>query len=259
MSRTGEWQTSQLTSDFRRLALPHNGYREGVPGVEVGDIVVLQRQAWRVLELREKPEDLWPADYEKAWQGVVSRWVAHEASRAAGELTSWGAPLKAQSEPVRSEWFYRPVNVVLQLVDRPKSKPRHIVASVSCEWQVLPEHFVVCRLCNELPPCRHMETEATVNREMEKAERLMAIPRGACLGCGEAITSRMKAVRFPGPNLWRPDWGTDSAVFHARSRDECSNGVWKYERQWKEQGLHVLNPELPDGEQTSPDEGDQMT
>lgn len=256
MSRTNEWKTDQGW-DFRSLALPHNGYREGVPGVEVGSIVVLQRQAWRVLEIREKPEDLWPANYEKAWQAVVSRWIAHEASRAAGETTSWGAPLKAQPEPVRSEWFYRPVNVVLQLVDRPKSKPRHIVTAPAFEWQVLPEHFVVCRLCHELPPCRHVETEATVNRAMADTERLMAIPRGACLGCGETITSRMKAVRFPGPNLWRPDWGKDSAVFHARRREECSNGAWKYEQQWKEQGLHVLNPRLPEGEQSSPGEGDR--
>ena len=259
MSRTSEWQTSQSRS-FQRLALPHNGYREGVPGVEVGHIIVLERHAWRVLEIREKPEDLWPANYEQAWQKVVSRWITHEASRAAGELTSWGAPLTAQPEPIRSQWYYRPVNIVLQHVDRPKSKPRHIVASISCEWQTLPEHFVVCRLCKELPPCRHMETEATVNRAMADAERLMAIPRGACLGCGETITSRMKAIRFPGPNLWRPDWGTDSAVFHARqSREECSNAVWKYEQQWKEQGLHVLNPELPVDAQSSPDEGDQMT
>jgi hypothetical protein len=259
MSRTGEWTTNQSRS-FQRLALPHNGYREGVPGVQVGHIVVLQRQAWRVLEIREKPEDLWPANYEEAWQKLVSRWIAHEAARAAGELTPWGTPLNAQPEPVRSAWPYRPVNVILQQVDKPKSKPRHIVASLSCEWQTLPEHFVVCRLCNELPPCRHVETEATVNREMEKAERLMAVPRGACLGCGEAITSRMKAIRFPGPNLWRPDWGTDSAVFHARrSREECSTAAWKYEQQWKEQGLHVLNPELPAGAQTPPTDGDQVT
>lgn len=258
MSRTGEWQTSQ-SRDFRRLALPHNGYREGVPGVEVGHIVVVQRQAWRVLEIREKPEDLWPADYEQAWQEVVSRWVEHEAARAAGELTSWGAPMTAQTEPIRSQWYYRPVNVVVQRVDRPKSKREHILTSVSSEWQTLPEHYSVCRLCNELAPCRHMETEATVDQEMEKVDRLMAIPRGACLGCGETITSRMKGIRFPGPNLWRPDWGTDSAVFHARSREECSNAVWKYEQQWKEQGLNVLNPELPESAQTSPSKGDQVT
>ncbi|GHG33150.1 hypothetical protein GCM10018777_56510 [Streptomyces albogriseolus] len=252
MSRNGEWTTSQSRS-FKRLAVPHNGYREGVPGVEVGSIVVLERQAWRVLEIREKPEDLWPANYEKAWQGVVSRWVEHEAARAAGELTPWGTPMAAQPEPVRSKWYYRPVNVVLQLVDQPKSKPRHVVTAPAYEWQTLPEHFVVCRVCHELPPCRHVETEETVNREVEKAERLMAIPRGACLGCGEAITSRMKAIRFPGPNLWRPDWGLDSAVFHARrSREECSTAAWRYEEQWKAQGLDKLNPELPEGGSSGP-------
>ncbi|MFG3244170.1 hypothetical protein [Streptomyces sp. NPDC048157] len=258
MSRNSEWSTAQ-SRDYRRVALPHNGYREGVPGVEVGSIVVYERQAWRVLEIREKPEDLWPADFEQAWQSKFARWVEHEAARAAGEVTSWGAPLDAWSEPVRARWYYRPVNVVLQQVDKPKSKPRHLLAPVSCEWQVLPEHYVVCRVCSELPPCRHAETEATVDREMEKADRLMSIPRGACLGCGEAITSRMKATRFPGPNLWRPDWGTDSAVFHARLQEECSNAVWRYETQWKEQGLNVLNPTLSGGSKPEPNEGDQVT
>ena len=258
MSRTGQWRTNQ-SRPVHGLALPHNGYREGVPGVEVGDIVVLQRQAWRVLEIREKPEDLWPADYEAAWQKKVTDWVEYEAARVAGEPEPWGAPRKPRQMPVRAEWRYRPVNVVIQRVDRPKSKPRHAVATVSRDWQVLPEHYSVCRICLELPPCRHQELEDEVARTMEASDRLMAIPRGACLGCGETITSRMKAVRFPGPNLWRPDWGTDSAVFHARSREECSNGAWRYEQQWKERGLHVLNPELPDDAQPSPDEGEQMT
>ncbi|MGA5009026.1 hypothetical protein ACPCDX_29060 [Streptomyces koyangensis] len=251
------WRTSQ-SMDHRRVALPHNGHRTGVPTVEVGTIVVCERQAWRVLEIREKPEDLWPEDYEQAWQTKFTRWAEHETARAAGEVTSWRAPLEAWSEPVRAQWFHRPVNVVLQQVDKPKSKPRHLLTSVSYEWQVLPEHYVVCRVCNELPPCRHMETENTVGREMAEADRLMSIPRGACLGCGEAITSRMKATRFPGPNLWRPDWGTDTAVFHARRQAECSNAVWQYEKQWKERGLNVLNPTLPDGNKSEPTEGDQV-
>lgn len=254
-----EWSTSQ-SHRYERVALPHNGFRPDVrSAVRVGAIIVLDRQPWRVLEIREKPEDLWNANFETAWQQVVSEWVEHEAARAAGEPESWGAPRKSRPQPVRGEWQYRPVNIVIQPVDRPQSKPRHVVAAVSYDWQLLPEHFTVCRLCNELPPCRHVETERTITAEVGKAERLMAIPRGACLGCGETITSRMKATRFPGPNLWRPDWGTDSAVFHARQQEECSNGVWRYEKQWKEQGLDVLNPKLPEGAETEPNKGDQVT
>ena len=49
-----------------------------------------------------------------------------------------------------------------------------------------------------------------------------------------------------------------SRTGHWQTNQSRSFGAWKYEQQWKEQGLHVLNPELPDGEQTSPDEGDQV-
>ncbi|MGY0065187.1 hypothetical protein ACWY4P_53705 (plasmid) [Streptomyces sp. LZ34] len=246
MLNRDEWRTSQRNT-LGRVDLPHNGYRKGVRAfVVVGAIVVLDRQPWRVLEIREIPEDLWPAGFEAAWQKLVTDWVEHEAARAAGEPESWGAPRKPEPMPVRAEWQYRPINLVLQHAEKSNLEPRHVGACVSLDWQVLPEHYAVCRLCRELPPCRHQELEDEVAHTVEASDRLMAIPRGACLGCGETITSRMKATRFPGPNLWRPDWGTDSAVFHARGQRECSNGVWRYEKQWKQQGLDILNPTIPE-------------
>lgn len=233
--------------DDQRVALPHNGYRPGArDGVCVGTIVVLDREPWRVLEITERPEDLWPTRYETEWRRLVAVWEEREAERIAGNPYPWGKPREPRRKPVRAEWSDRPIVIVLQHVERPNSMPRHGLSRVSTDWRTLPEHYSVCRLCRELPPCRHEETEETVAAEIGKADRLMGIPRGACLGCGEAITSRMKATRFPGPNLWRPDWGTDSAVFHARQQEECSNGVWRYEKQWKEHGLHVLNPTLAD-------------
>lgn len=243
MRNRDEWVSRE--SFHSRVALPHNGYAAGFNArVVPGAIVVLHREPWRVLEVNERPEDLWPERYETVWQKLVTQWVEHEAARLAGEPESWGEPRKARPQPVRAEWPNRPIVLVLQPVDDPKAKPRHLCCGASLDLQVLPEHYSVCRLCQELPPCRHEEMEKTVDQAMAVSDRLMAIPRGACLGCGETISSRMKAVRFPGPNLWRPDWGTDSAVFHARARDECSNGVWRYEKQWKTQGLDALNPQL---------------
>jgi hypothetical protein len=239
-----QWRARQ--SRHGRVALPHNGYREGIEAtVCVGAIVVHDRQPWRVLEISERPEDLWPAGYEEAWQSLVTKWVEYEAARLAGEPEPWGAPRKPRPQPVRAEWIHRPITIVLQRAEQSKSNPQHFVGPADLDRQVLPEHYSVCRLCQELPPCRHEELEREVSNQVAVADELMAIPRGACLGCGETITSRMKATRFPGPNLWRPDWGTDSAVFHARSRVECSNGVWRYEKQWRAQGLDVLNPSLP--------------
>jgi hypothetical protein len=235
-----EWRARD--SYHGRLDIPNNGYKPGVkPSVTVGTIVVFQRLPRYVVEIRELPEDLWPQPYEEAWQQRLSERAAYEERRVAHPERN----MRPWSDETRTTWWQRPIAVTLQIVDS-KAEPGHWAFSVSRDWQILPEHYSVCRLCGELPWCRHVETEATVSREVEKAERLMAIPRGCCLGCGEPITSRMKATRFPGPNLWRPDWGTDSAVFHARSRDECSNGLWRYEEQWKQQGLDVLNPQLPE-------------
>lgn len=137
--------------------------------------------------------------------------------------------------------------LVIRPADQPTLKASHYAVRASRSFYVVPEHYSVCRLCNEIPPCSHVTTEAMVDYEMANTERLMAIPAGCCLGCGEPITSRMKAVRFPGPNLWRPDWGTDSAVFHARS--DCSGSVASYRQQWEEKGHDELQPELPEGDE----------
>jgi hypothetical protein len=53
----------------------------------------------------------------------------------------------------------------------------------------------------------------------------------------------MKAVRFPGPNLWRPDLGDGSAVFH--DRKECSHDVSRYRGQWEAAGNAPAQAELP--------------
>ncbi|MCL8016896.1 hypothetical protein [Streptomyces sp. AS02] len=205
--------------------------------IQVGTIVVhpLERTAQEVVEVREYPEDLWPEKYQKAFADYLEAWERQASvSRHAGE------------HPERSTWDQRPLNLVMRPADQPSAEPSHWTVRGNRPFYVLPEHYSVCRLCNEIPPCNHVTTEAMVDHEMANTERLMAIPAGCCLGCGEPITSRMKAVRFPGPNLWRPDWGTDSAVFHAR--ENCSGSVSFYRQQWQEKGHDELQPELPEGD-----------
>jgi hypothetical protein len=146
-------------------------------------------------------------------------------------------------QPERATWEHRPVVLVVQPADQPKAKPQHYAVRASRSFYVLPEHYSVCRLCNEIPPCTHETNEAMVEHEMANTQRLMDIRPGCCLGCGDPITSRMKAVRFPGPNLWRPDWGNDSAVFHARQ--DCEDSVAFYRQQWEAKGHAEMQPELP--------------
>ncbi|MFH8813051.1 hypothetical protein ACH4GZ_38630 [Streptomyces hygroscopicus] len=220
--------------------MPHLAETYHSTRIKPGSIIVFaDRKAYEVVEVTERPLDLWPEHFLKEWKRFTAWWA---------EQVVAGRDMGPQ--PERATWEHRPLVLVIRPADQPSTRNQHYAVRASRSFFVLPEHYSVCRLCNEIPPCTHVITEATVDREMKNTERLMAIPRGACLGCGETITSRMKAVRFPGPNLWRPDWGTDSAVFHARSRDECSNGVWRYEKQWKQQGLDVLNPKLPEPEES---------
>lgn len=198
------------------------GYVQLAPGV----IVVFERQPWVIVEIAERADDLWGDKYEDQWAATIKAWEA----RPRGE------------RPERATWTGRPVAILIVPAADPKSKPLHLIAPASYGWTVLPEHYAICAACGELPPCRHEIAEAEADEAMAKAEVLMEIPTGACLGCGEAITGRQKAQRFPGPNLWRPDLSDGSAVFHARQ--ECAGDANRYAEQWRARGGHNPQPSL---------------
>lgn len=200
-------------ADFRRQTDRLN------PQLQPGMIVILGRRPYRVVEIREKPDDLWPARYEQRWEDAINEWRLH----GRGE------------EPQRATWRHRPVNVVV--VPDGGGEEEHRLGPASFVFDVLPEHYAVCRSCGELPPCREEQLNRAVDRQIINAERLMSIPAGNCMGCGEGISSRQKTVGFPGANLWRPDLPEGSARFHARG--ECSDWVGEYRAQWEKQNGQV--------------------
>jgi hypothetical protein len=204
--------------------------------IRPGTIIVWSdRKAYEVIEITERPVDLWPQRFRDGWERYTQWWVEQVmAGRDMGE------------QPEKTTWEHRPLVLAIRPADQPNGNAQHYAVRADRTFYVLPEHYSVCRLCNEVPPCTHATTEAAVDHTMQKAERLMAIQPGCCLGCGDPITSRMRAVRFPGPNLWRPDMGDDSAVFHARQ--DCGDWVFSYRRQWEEKGHAELQPELPEGD-----------
>lgn len=177
--------------------------------LETGDLVAWQRRAYRVIDVTERPTHDWPDAYERAYQ----------------------RHLEIAYRPVeRSAWNGRPYMVVIRREDRPKDKPIHLCGPLSHTWTRLPEYYAVCRLCGELPPCHHELTEQEIAKQLMRSDELMDVAPGACLGCAEGITARQKTVAFPGPNLWRPDFGDGSARFHARQA--CEHWVRKYRKQW---------------------------
>lgn len=195
-----------------------------------GLIVVWQHQPWRIFEIAERPLDLWNEEHEKLFAADVEAWQRSPR----GE------------QPERATWYRRPITLQLTPTTDPKAKPIHLTTPASHHWPVLSEHYSVCIACGELPPCRHEIAEAEADQRIAEADVLMSIPPGHCLGCGEAITSRMQATRFPGPNLWRPDLPDNSAVFHARN--ECANAVDRYRKQWETRHGQEADLQLPFGD-----------
>ncbi|MBD3549817.1 hypothetical protein [Streptomyces sp. JV180] len=186
--------------------------------LQAGTLVIWDRAPWQVIAVNERPEDLWDAKYEASFASTLKHWE----KRGVG------------TKPERSTWRGRPMVVQIVPVADPRAEPLHLVAPGNHQWTVLTEHYSVCVACGELPPCSHELAEQEADIIAARNDVLMDIPPGHCLGCGEFVTHRQKAARFPGPNLWRPDLPEHSAVFHARQ--ECAGEVERYRRQWEERG-----------------------
>lgn len=191
---------------------PREGRATCLTRIALGTLIAYDRRAYRLIETAERPIDLWPEHFHRAWE------IYQAQCRSQGRTA------------VVEEWPERPIVVVLQPDGEPAARARHRQVSAGEFFHTLPEHYGVCHRCGELPPCREYELDQAVASAAQRMAALMAIPPGHCLGCGEAITHRMNAHRFPGPNLLRPDLGEDSAVFHARRA--CRDAAYAYDELW---------------------------
>ncbi|MGW4270768.1 hypothetical protein ACWEGQ_00020 [Streptomyces seoulensis] len=169
-----------------------------------GVLVVVERKPYRVLEVREVAHANWPEKYRATW-------VEH-------------------GMPDPDTWSYRPRIIVLRPEDSPDAKPIHAQGPNNYYWHTLPEHYPICRLCKEIPPCRHVHTERIMQRATEKMDQEMALMPGVCHGCREPISKRQKHFTFPGPNLIRPDLGDNTAAFHTRR--DCYSALDSYDKRW---------------------------
>jgi hypothetical protein len=191
-----EWRPAQGAFRFSRST--------STGRLKPDQIVVWERQPYRVIEVRERDHTDWSQSYHDIW-------VRH-------------------GMPDAATWSYRPRVVVLRHDDQPQAKPLHLQAPDSAYWHVLPEHYWICRRCHEIPPCRHVHNEAVMERATERMEKEMAILPGSCHACREPITKRQKTFTFPGANLIRPDLGDNSAIFH--TREKCYNALDAYDKRW---------------------------
>lgn len=170
-----------------------------------GTLVIAQRRPFRIDRIAELSTDKWPERYVTAW-------------RDAGM-------------PDTDTWWNRPVRVTGFWGEPDADTRAHAtVAPASHGWEALPEHYMVCHLCRELPPCTHVHNEAIASRAEARFAEDMAILPSSCHGCREPITKRQKSFTFPGANLIRPDFGDNSAIFHTRG--SCRDALTSYDKRW---------------------------
>ncbi|MFI5531099.1 hypothetical protein ACIA8O_21420 [Kitasatospora sp. NPDC051853] len=190
--------------------------------LQAGQSVVLDRQPWRVLEIKEYPYSQWPESYQQSWHEHLRLWRRSE---------DLNGGYRAAEPPDWAGFYKRPVVLVLGKEHLPKSAPKHWCAPASHDWQILPDHYAACRVCDELPPCRNGENRwnGGPRRNAKGEPTPLMVPLGCCIGCAELIKPRTRSITFPGPNLWYPGLGEGSASFHART--SCADHVSRYRRE----------------------------
>lgn len=183
----------------------HDAGHQSTAKLTPGQIIIWQRDPYRVVDVRPLDPANWPDKFLTKW-------------------TDAGCPDTAT-------WHHRPlVMVIRREADDNTQTTVHLQCAASVSWRTLPEHYHVCRRCGELPPCREVHNNTVAERASERFEQQMAIMPGCCHSCHEPITSRQKYHRFTGPNLIRPDLGNDSALFHLRG--SCHGGLRAYDKRW---------------------------
>ncbi len=170
----------------------------------IGDIIVGTRKPYRLLGIWPRPHVNWNDRYLTAWE--------------------------TSGRPDPETWRHRPfaLRIISEFGTEPQDYDCEVTASA--RWTVLPEHFAICRLCGELPPCTETHNNHIVEREAARFADAMQILPGACHHCKELITRRQGSIRFEGANLIRPDLGENSALFHTRSK--CWNAAFDYDKRW---------------------------
>lgn len=170
-----------------------------------GQFVIADRKPFRIERVRPLETHEWPDKWVELW--------------------------RARGMPDADEWRERPYRVD-GFWENPGADQRvhGTIAPHGHMWDVLPEHYAVCRLCGELPPCTHVHNERITERATERLNEDMAILPGACHGCREPITKRQKSFTFPGANLVRPDLGDHTAIFHTRGK--CYSALASYDKRW---------------------------
>lgn len=165
----------------------------------VGDVVALNHEVWRVVEIRDLPPEQW-RDADRLRSGKHKPQVARLRP---ARLVNHPDPVKAKSE----DEHYGTLHV--------------------WSWDVYPdpEHYPVCACCGEPMPCRAEVGRKTAQEAVEHMGRFEV--DGVCPACSEPVTKRQKSLTFS-ENL--EVLGGPPVTFHLRGK--CHYSAMKYEQRW---------------------------
>lgn len=170
----------------------------------VGDLIAVDHGAWRVMEIRPKPADLWTDDEREAVR----------TSYRPADVT----PCNVVIRPAR----FRGDDPLLRRHDRHLA----VRGGQIYTWYVYPdEHYPVCAACGDPTPCRERTAARIAAREMAVMGRYELA--GICPACSEVVTARQKSLTYA-DNLEVP--AGPPVTFHQRGR--CVGAAVKYERRW---------------------------
>lgn len=96
-------------------------------------------------------------------------------------------------------------------------------------FSTLPEHFAICNICGDLPPCRHAHQDKIVEVEVARMRRFESA--NICPSCMEPITDRQSSLTLP--NVIAPS--PPEIRFHA-GRHKCLAGAGIYEAELVDAG-----------------------
>lgn len=171
----------------------------GAPAV--GDVVALDHEAWRVVEVTDLDPANW-RDVDRLYPAGKQKAVRLRPVRLVNEPD----PVKAASADV------------------------HYGALHVGTWRVFPdpEHYPVCVCCGTPMPCR-VEVGRKIAEDAVKLMGRYEMP-GACPACEQPVTARQRSLTFA-ENLKVP--GGPPVTFHLRGK--CIGTAQQYEKLWVKQ------------------------
>jgi hypothetical protein len=177
----------------------------------VGAIVAWRHAVWRVVEVRELPEDLWIEEDRTSVKKFRVEFQAKYRRRSLLLRPVGNSDIKIQAS---------------QDVSVPIGGRMAYAAALTSFVFVYPDgHYPVCATCGEPVPCREKQVAHEEERLAKDAARY-EMP-GVCPDCSEPVTQRQKSITFE-DNIEVPLG--PPVTFHLRG--QCWDGAMRYEQRW---------------------------